>query len=128
VDRTDLARWIDTYERAWRTAGTDSLAELFAPDATYRTAPYREPHRGLEAIARLWEAERRGPDEAFTMTSEIVAVEGGTGVARIEVAYGPPVDREWRDIWIVRLDERGRAVAFEEWPFAPEDDPGATED
>jgi hypothetical protein len=125
VDRTDLARWIDTYERAWRTAGTDSLAELFAPDATYRTAPYREPHRGLEAIARLWEAERRGPDEAFTMTSEIVAVEGG---ARIEFAYGPPVDREWRDIWIVRLDERGRAVAFEEWPFAPEDDPGATED
>jgi SnoaL-like domain len=128
VDRTDLARWIDAYERAWRTAGTDSLAELFAPDASYRTAPYREPHRGLEAIAGLWEAERRGPDEAFTMKSEIVAVEGDTGVARIEVAYGPPVDREWRDVWIVRLDEHGRAVAFEEWPFAPEDEAGTEED
>jgi ketosteroid isomerase-like protein len=119
VDRADLERWIETYERAWRTAGTDSLAQLFTPDATYRTEPYREPHRGLEAIARLWEAAREGPDEAFTMSSEIVAVEGDTGVARIEVAYGDPVDREWRDIWIVRLDERGRAVAFEEWPFSP---------
>jgi ketosteroid isomerase-like protein len=127
VERADLERWIETYERAWRTAGTDSLAQLFAPDATYLTEPYREPHRGLEAIARLWEAEREGPEEAFTMSSEIVAVEGDTGVARIEVAYGDPVDREWRDIWIVRLDERGRAVAFEEWPFSPEDDGGAQE-
>jgi SnoaL-like domain len=125
VDRADLERWIEAYERAWRTPGTDSLAELFAPDATYRTAPYRDPHRGLEAIARLWEAEREGPDEVFAMTSEVVAVEGDTGVARIEVAYGDPVDQEWRDIWIVRLDDEGRAVAFEEWPFAPEDEDGA---
>jgi uncharacterized protein (TIGR02246 family) len=127
VDRADLERWIEAYQRAWRTAGTDSLAELFAPDATYLTAPYHEPHRGLQAIATLWEAEREGPDEAFTMKSEIVAVEGDTGVARIEVAYGDPIDQEWRDIWIVRLDEHGRAVAFEEWPFAPEDDAGPPE-
>jgi ketosteroid isomerase-like protein len=127
VERADLERWIETYERAWRTAGTDSLAQLFAPDATYRTEPYREPQRGLEAIARLWEAAREGPDEAFTMKSEIVAFDGDTGVARIEVAYGDPVDREWRDIWIVRFDEKGRAVAFEEWPFSPEGDAGAPE-
>jgi len=122
VERADLERWIEAYERAWRTAGTDSLAELFAPDATYVTAPYDEPHRGLRAIADLWEAEREGPDEAFTIKSEIVAVEGDTGVARIDVAYGDPDGQEWRDIWIVSLDEHGRAVAFEEWPFSPEDD------
>ena len=117
MDRDDLARWIAAYERAWRTAGTDSLAELFAPDATYSTGPYARPQRGLAAITELWEREREGPDEVFAMRSEIVAVEGDAGVARIEVAYGEPIERKWRDIWIVRLDDRGRATTFEEWPF-----------
>jgi hypothetical protein len=128
MDRADLANWIAAYERAWRTPGTDGLAELFASDATYSTAPYRQPQRGLTAIAELWEKEREGPDEVFTMTSEIVAVEGDTGVARIEVLYGDPIRREYRDLWIVRLDEEGRAVAFEEWPFWPPERPGTFAD
>jgi hypothetical protein len=51
------------------------------------------------------------------MTSETVAVDGHTGVARVEVAYGNG-DR-WRDIWIVRLLDDGRCGHFEEWPIAP---------
>lgn len=119
MDRAAFADWIAAYERVWRTPGTDAVAEIFAPDATYSTAPYERPYRGLEAIAELWERERQGPDEAFTMTSEIVAVEGELGVARVEVRYGEPVDREYRDLWIIRLSEDGRAGAFEEWPFSP---------
>jgi hypothetical protein len=67
------------------------LAELFAPEATYQTAPFEEPFRGLPAIAVMWEAEREGPEEAFAMDSQVVAVEGDTGVARLEVRYGDPV-------------------------------------
>jgi hypothetical protein len=119
VNRRDLADWIGRYERAWRTPGTEVLGELFIPDAIYRTAPYDPPYEGLAAIADLWEREREGPDEVFTMESEIVAVEGDTGVARVEVRYGNPVGREYRDLWIVRLGEGGRALAFEEWPFSP---------
>jgi ketosteroid isomerase-like protein len=119
VTRRDLADWVAAYERAWRTPGTDALAELFAPDATYSMAPYERPHQGLAAIAELWERERRGADEAFTMTTEIVAVEGDVGVVRVEVAYGAPFERHYRDLWIVRLDENGQALAFEEWPFSP---------
>ena len=48
-----------------------------------------------------------------------MAVEGDTGVVRLEVRYGDPVHRVYRDLWIVRLDERGRCVTFEEWPFWP---------
>src|SRR6185437_8994124 len=33
VDHADLARWIESYERAWRTAGTGDLGRLFTPDA-----------------------------------------------------------------------------------------------
>ena len=120
MDRAQFSDWIAAYERAWRTPGTDSLADLFAVDASYRTAPFEPWHRGLDSIAALWEAERVGPDEIFTMESEIVAVDGDTGVARVEVRYGDPITRVYRDLWIVRLDECGRCVEFEEWPFWPQ--------
>lgn len=119
MTRADLERWIAAYEAAWRTAGTDTLGQLFTQDATYSTAPYEEPYRGLEAIAELWEAEREGPDEVFEMEHEVVAVERDTGVARVEVRYGEPREREYRDIWIVRLGGDGLCFHFEEWPFAP---------
>ena len=118
MTRDQLQAWIDTYERAWRTHGTDLLRELFADDASYSTAPFENPFRGLAAIADFWEEGRDGPDEEFTMTSEPVAVEGDTGVARIEVRYGDD-GSHYRDIWIVRLDDSGRCVHFEEWPFWP---------
>jgi hypothetical protein len=119
VTRVELARWIEAYERAWRTPGTASLAEIFALDASYLPAPFAEPVRGLPAIAEFWEAERDGPDEVFGMTSEPVAVDGGVGVARIEVTYGDPVVRTYRDLWVVSLGADGRCSAFEEWPFFP---------
>jgi hypothetical protein len=125
MDRGQLADWIARYERAWRTAGTDGLAELFTEGASYSTAPYEEPHRGLAAISEMWEAERLGPDEEFEIASEIVALEGDTGVARIEVHYGAPKSKEYRDLWIVRLDQAGLCSHFEEWPFWPPDQEGA---
>ena len=120
MTREQLAGWVEGYERVWRTAGTEALAELFTPDATYRMSPFEDEHRGLGAIAAMWEAERQGPDEAFTMQTEVVAVEGDTGVIRAEVAYGAPTSRLYRDLWVVRLDEHGRCFHFEEWPFWPE--------
>lgn len=119
MDRGAVSTWIDGYERAWRTAGTELLGELFAPDASYRTAPYERPFSGLEAIAVMWEGGRNGADEEFEMTSEVVAVDGATAVARVEVRYGEPRSTEYRDLWVMRFDSEGRCVAFEEWPFWP---------
>jgi uncharacterized protein (TIGR02246 family) len=118
-DRTRLVDWIERYERAWRTPSTHLVAELFTDDATYAPDPFAEPLRGLDAIAAFWEAEREGPDEVFTLTSEIVAVDGDNGVARLEVVYGDPPTSRYRDLWLVTLDSDGRARAFEEWPFFP---------
>jgi uncharacterized protein (TIGR02246 family) len=125
IDREQIRRWVADYERAWRTDGTGSLAQLFSEDATYSTGPFQAPHRGLQAIAAMWEREREGPDESFEMTSEVVAVDGDTGVVRVEVRYGPPKEQLYRNLWIVRLDASGRCIHFEEWPFWPPGSEGA---
>ena len=119
ASRDRVRDWLDGYERAWRSPGTVGLRELFTDDATYSTAPYRQPHEGLASIAELWEAEREGPDEAFTMASEIVAVDGEIAVVRVDVDYGNPPSREYRDLWLIEFAADGRCRAFEEWPFFP---------
>jgi hypothetical protein len=119
VEHKDLARWIDGYERAWRTPGTRSLEGLFASNATYVVAPFEPPLRGLAEISSMWEAERQGADEVFELSWEPVAVEGDVGVASVEVQYSDPANLIYRDLWIIRLDGEGRCTAFEEWPFFP---------
>jgi ketosteroid isomerase-like protein len=119
MDRTQVAGWVAAYEQAWRAPGTDALAAIFTPDASYLQGPYRQPVTGLPAIAGMWDREREGPDEVFRMTSEVVAVDGDTAVVRVEVRYGDPVHQEYRDLWIVRFAGDGRCRAFEEWPFWP---------
>ncbi|MGQ0823912.1 MAG: YybH family protein [Actinomycetota bacterium] len=119
MDHAPVRAWIDTYERAWRTAGTDTLAALFTDDATYSMEPYDTPARGLDAIAALWERERQGCDEVFTMSAQIVAAEGNTAVARVEVRYQRN-QQQYRDLWIMRFAPDGRCAAFEEWPFWPQ--------
>src|SRR5262245_49235018 len=112
--RADADAWIDAYERAWRTAGTEPLGEIFGADARYRMSPYEEPVRGLDEIGSLWEREREGPDEEFEMRHEVVAVEDETAVVRVEVEYGRGTS--YRDLWIIRFDPDGRCSEFEEWP------------
>jgi ketosteroid isomerase-like protein len=124
VDRDVFAYWVEGYERAWRTAGTASLAGLFAPDVVYLHSPYAEPVVGLDALAQDWQAERESHDELFTMVAHVVAVDptatdGPTGVARVLVRYGDPVVQEYQDLWVVIFDSEGRARRFEEWPFLP---------
>ncbi len=125
MTRPRFVQWLKGYERAWRTAGTTSLAALFAPRATYRMSPYEEPVIGLDAIAALWERERDGPGEGFRMSSEVIAVEGDTGVARVKVNYEVGDVPEYLDLWIVRFDGTGVCVEFEEWPFWLERPTGA---
>lgn len=111
--------WIDAYENAWRTAGTGALTGLFTEDASYRPGPFELMAVGLEAIAEFWEAERDGPDEVFTLSSDLIAEQGNTCVARVEVVYAGSRQRTYRDLWVITLASDGRCRAFEEWPFHP---------
>ena len=119
MERRAVEQWIEGYEQLWRTPGTDGLANLFLPDATYLPSPWAPPVSGLEEIARFWDAERDGAEEDFTMSADVVAVDGDTAVVRVSVAYGAAERDRWRDLWVIRLTEDGRCSSFEEWPFAP---------
>ena len=121
MTRDQVAAWVAAYERAWRSPGTGALEELFTADASYSQGPYREPVVGGAAIAAMWDAERDGPDEVFTMASEVVAADGDTGVVRVLVRYGDPVRQEYKDLWVIHFAAGGKCDSFEEWPFAPED-------
>jgi hypothetical protein len=76
TERAAVSQWLAGYEAAWRVPGTGDLARLFTSDATYLQGPYRPPVTGLDAIGRMWEAEREGPDEVFTLATDIIAVDG----------------------------------------------------
>jgi ketosteroid isomerase-like protein len=119
MDRDAVEAWVAGYEQAWRTPGTEGLAELFSPDVSYLPSPWAHPMVGLSRLARWWDAERDGPDEPFTMTAEVVAVDGATAVVRVEVVYLRDDPSRWRDLWILRFEADGRCAGFEEWPFAP---------
>jgi ketosteroid isomerase-like protein len=117
LSRDAVSAWVAAYERAWRTAGTEQLRDLFTEEASYGMSPYEEPAAGLAEIASLWERERQGPDEEFEIAHEVVAVEEDTAVVRVEVHYGAPDPLQYRDLWIVRIAADGRCREFEEWPF-----------
>jgi hypothetical protein len=119
TDRVMVRQWLTAYEAAWRTPGTEGLAGIFTDDASYLQSPYDEPVADLDAIRRMWEQERAGPDEVFTIATEIVAVDGSAAVVRAEVRYGDPVHQEYRDLWIIRVGDDGRCGRFEEWPYWP---------
>ena len=126
MNREDAMQWVSAYERAWRTPGTDALTELFSVDATYVVSPWKPAIAGLDAIRAFWDANRQGPDEAFTMRAEPVAVDADldTAVVRVSVEYHRPTGRPWRDLWVIGFDAAGRCCRFEEWPFSPGQDDG----
>jgi ketosteroid isomerase-like protein len=120
MDPNAVERWLERYERLWRTPGTDGLADLFHPEAIYLPSPWAEPVTGLDEIAEFWDDERQGADEEFTLSREVVATDGDTAVVRVSVDYGDRKSGRWRDLWVIRLTPDGRCFSFEEWPFAPD--------
>lgn len=117
MERRALEEWVERYERVWRAPGTDGVEELFAEGATYLVSPWAEPVVGLAALRTFWDDERPPASDEFTMRSEVLAVDGDVGIARVEVDYAN--GNRWRDLWVVTLDAAGRCTRFEEWPFSP---------
>ena len=103
-----------------------SCSRTFSPRTPpTRPAPTRNRTSASTRSRRCGRRSGSAPRRSSRCSSEIVAIEGDTGVVRVEVRYGPPKNQEYRDLWIVRLDAEGRCTHFEEWPFWPPGTEGA---
>jgi hypothetical protein len=114
---------METYIMAWKTPGTDALKDIFTENCSYQMSPFRPAVKGLAALADFWEKGRESAAEKFIIQHEKVAIDGNTAVMRVDVHYADPPEH-WKDLWIVTLDTQGRCMAFEEWPFNPDQDDG----
>lgn len=111
ADVEQVQSWVERYRQAWESNDPDEIGGLFTEDATYRTAPFDPPRRGVREIVDGWLEDR---DEAGTTTftwsvlvdsDELVVVEGTT-------LYP---DRTYSNLFLIALDEDGRCTSFTEW-------------
>jgi uncharacterized protein (TIGR02246 family) len=106
-----VTAWIDNYRAAWASNDRDQIGNLFAEDAEYFPEPFATPWRGRAQIVEKWLARRDTPGtwtfswHPLVVTDEVAIVEG-------ETVYP---DRRYSNLWVLRLDEGGRARQFTEW-------------
>jgi ketosteroid isomerase-like protein len=94
MDAVQAARkWARAWEAAWRAHDASAVARLYAPEASFRSTPFRPPVRGPEGVRdyAVWAFE-----------SEESAV----------CWFGEPVtdagDRAVVEYWAVSTDKKGR--------------------
>ena len=90
-----IDEWAERYRRAWEDADDEAVGALFAEDATYRSDPLQEPHRGRDAIRAYWR--------------EVTAVQ-----SNVAVAVGRPLVEGDRAVveWWTQMDVAGEPVTL----------------
>lgn len=119
IDTTAIDLWLSAYLKAWSTDAPDDIEALFEPDARYRTAPFREPYVGYDAIVPWWVGQNDSAVQ-WSFEYEVVAREGQVYVVKGVTAYPevPGSDEAaevFDNIWLVTLTESGRAGEFVEY-------------
>jgi uncharacterized protein (TIGR02246 family) len=110
-----VEEWAERYARAWEEADDEAAGALFTEDATYRSDPFHEPHRGREAIRRYWR-------EVTATQSSVEVVMGQPTVAgkRAVVEWWTQMDSEGTPVTlpgalILDFDENGLCHALREY-------------
>ncbi len=116
-DRTDGMttageKWTAAYVEAWTSNDPAQIAALFSEDARYLTNPGSEPRVGRADIVAGWLEDLDDPD---TWSFEWWIVREDPGFVVIEGRTKYPAERDYLNLWIVRLDDEGRATEFTEW-------------
>ena len=108
-----VTAWVQRYRRAWESNDPELIGGLFADDAAYFTEPWARPWLGREEIVAQWLQRRDEPGETtfewhpLIVTEELAMIEATT-------VYRDPA-RTYSNLWVLRLDNLGRARQFTEW-------------
>ena len=90
-------RWAATWTTAWQAHDVEAVVALYAEGCVHRSAPFRPPHRGRQAVrdyvTQAFAAERRVDDVRFATP----VVEG---------------DRACVEYWTTFLDSHGTAMTL----------------
>lgn len=107
-----LRRWIDAYREAWETNDPAAVANLFTPDGFYRIEPWWILN-GREEIVKGWleHADKPG-DTSFEWWH--VARDGDLWIVEARTRYHN-LGKDYSNLWLVDLDDEGRARGFTEW-------------
>ena len=116
MDRDQVMAWVQGYIDGWRNEDKSAVKRLFTEDVRYRTGPYEESLVGHPPLEEFWLDDA---GRTFTAKPELVAVDGQQAVVFVEVAYGDPVEQEYRDLWLLRFADDGRVDDYEEWAYWP---------
>ncbi|QTE27794.1 nuclear transport factor 2 family protein [Pengzhenrongella sicca] len=116
MNHETVMAWVAAYERSWRDQDDAGVGELFSDEASYLLSPYEPPLVGLAAIRDFW-VDTEGDE--FTLSAEVVAVDGAVAVVRALVRYGGDSPQEYTDLWVLRFASDGRVEHFEEWAYWP---------
>ncbi len=113
MDHARAAQWLTDYVAAWRASDHDQIVALFAPDATYRYSPWRDPIVGAAAIAEAWLKEPDDPD-SWSAHYEPLAVDGDLVVSTGQTDY-PEEGHTYSNMFVLRFDDQGRCREFTDW-------------
>jgi ketosteroid isomerase-like protein len=107
-----LRRWIDSYVEAWESNDPAAVAALFTADAIYRLEPW-ETWTGREQIVAGWLEHADAPGDA-TFAWWHLARDGALWIVEARTDY-VRLGRDYANLWLVELDDAGRARGFSEW-------------
>ena len=106
------ADWVAGYVAAWESNDPEQIGALFSDDAVYLTSPDAEPRRGREQIVAGWLEDFDEPD-TWAFDWRLVHEDEGFVVVQGRTEYR--ADKDYLNLWIIRLDADGRATEFTEW-------------
>jgi len=109
--------WVSAYEKAWASNDEADIRALFADGAAYRTEPWAPAWEGTDAIVAGWLSHRDEPS-TYTFSWEISGVDGARVFVEARTVYAATdsdAEREYRNLWVLDLDDDGRARSFTEW-------------
>lgn len=119
MERADVTAWVQRYVRAWKSNDPADIEGLFADDASYYTAPFRDPWVGPHAISRGW-IDRKDVTGRWDFRFEVLGVDGDAGFVRGWTTYKD--EPNYSNLWVIRLADDGRCTEFIEW-WMEEDKP-----